>query len=93
MPVNVVCPILGTPINSSIFTFKTYSMWAHTVIKRDGVGKVLDDLLESKKDVVWEVRCIIPTIRQLYPHALHDPRLRELVKRHVLKEWTYKGGA
>ena len=92
MPVNVVCPILGTPVNSYIWCKMTYSTWAHVCIKQDGLSKVLDNLLESKSSK-WEVKSVVATVRQVYPHARHDPRLRELVERHFLEDWVYKGGA
>jgi len=94
MPVNVVCPILGTPVKSDIWCKMTYSVWAHVCIKQDGLSKVLDDLLESKGGAIkWEVKSVVATVRQFYPHALHDPRLEELVERHFLEDWVYKGGA
>tara|TARA_R100000951_G_scaffold110139_1_gene107905 strand:+ start:266 stop:550 length:285 start_codon:yes stop_codon:yes gene_type:complete len=93
MPVNVICPILGTPVDSHLWCFKRYSFWAHTVIRQSSVSAVLDTLLKSKNEgIKWEVRSVVATIQQIYPHAFHDPRLRELVERHDLEEYTYKGG-
>ena len=86
MPANVVCRWTKEPVNSHIWCWMQYSHACHYYLKRDGVSKTLDWLLIDSNVLKWQPKGTIAVIRQFYPHAMHDPRLKEIAKRHNLEE-------
>jgi len=92
MPVNVICQYTDQPANTHIWCRMQYSAYMHHVIKEEGVSKVLDYLLNGSrchlvfKDIKKRhVRGVIAVIKQFYPYASYDPRIREIAKKHNLR--------
>jgi hypothetical protein len=81
MPVNVICRFIHEPVNTHIWCRMQYSHSCHHRLKRDGVSKTLDWLLNDKKAHRWQIKGTVATIWQFYPYAMNDPRIQELAKR------------